>query len=157
MASLLPGAKLMPWFLSLHIMALVFWCGGLLLLPVLIRGLHKEGDPVLRPAELAAGRMAMPRFVFTCIATPAALLAIASGTAVFLLNNTLEVWLLLKLTLVAAIVVAHTLCGWLLLKAPGLSARRLLWSTTALLAAFVLLMTAVLWTVLSKPLSGLLP
>ena len=144
----------MVWFLTLHIMALVFWCGAQLFLPVLIRGLH-VGDALGRVA-LADESMGMPRFVFTRIATPAALVAIMSGTIVFLLNQTVELWLLLKLALVASLVVAHALSGWLLLLAPSLSTGQLGWRCHLLMLMSAVLMAAILWTVLAKPFRELL-
>ena len=100
------------WFLVLHITTLLFWCAALLYLPILIAGIHSERIAIREP-ENRYGSVA--RFLFTTIATPAALLAIMSGTVVFLLNRTTEVWLIAKLTLVTGLAVAHTLAGLLLL------------------------------------------
>lgn len=138
----------MLWLLVLHVIALLLWSAALLYLPALV-------------ASTAAGRTgfaAVPgehtsvaRFVCTHVATPAALVAILSGTLVFLLNAIVEVWLLAKLTLVTGVVVCHVLVGFLILRAENEGARPV--QPWCWLLAFVLcvLMTAIVWLVLAKP------
>lgn len=144
----------MLWFLILHIMALIIWCASLLYLPALIAGLHSEKIAIIEPYN-EYGSVA--RFAFTTIATPAALIAIISGTIVFLLNRTIEVWLIAKLTLVTGLVVSHTLVGLLLLHTQDRSSkpiRRWCWMLSGVLCA---LMGAIIWTVLAKPAAEVLP
>lgn len=144
----------MIWFLALHIAALVFWVAGLLLLPALIAGMDlRRGKPLVLRRE----NIGMPRLVFTRIATPAALLAITAGTCVFLLDVTLEVWLLLKLALVAGLVLTHTLAGLLILRAEHLTRGRLVLECRLLGAVTALLLLGILWTVLAKPFADILP
>ncbi len=144
----------MIWFLALHIAAMVFWCAGLLLLPTLSAGMDLRGG---KPLVLRREAIGMPRLVFTRIATPAALLAIIAGTVVFLLDYTLEVWLLLKLTLVTALVVTHALVGLLVLRAEKLSRGRLVLECRVLGIVTALLLMGIVWTVLAKPFADLLP
>lgn len=144
----------MIWFLALHIAALVLWSAALLLLPALIAGMDLRQGSTLVLRREAIG---MPRLVFTRIATPAALLAIGAGTLVFLLDYTLEVWLLLKLTLVTALVITHTLTGLLILRAENLSRQRLVLECRLISCVTALLLTAILWTVLAKPFADVLP
>lgn len=138
----------MLWFLVLHMIALLFWCASLIYLPALIAGIHRQQTEISEPYD-SYGSVA--RFVFTVIATPSALLAIASGTLVFLLNRTVEVWLIAKLTLVVGLVVSHTLVGLLLLHTQDRnhkSVRHWCWWLEALICTLI---TAILWVVLAKP------
>lgn len=132
----------MTWLLLLHIAALLCWCGSLLYLPALITS-HEQA--------FANGNFPVTRNVYTHLATPAALLAIVSGTALFLVEQLVAAWLVVKLTLVMGLVICHALTGWLILyveKAPrkrGLLLCLLLGSTAAAL------MVAIIWLVLAKP------
>lgn len=138
----------MLWALVLHIVTLLFWCAALLYLPTLI-----AGSPA-RQVALPASRYAhdsLSRYVFSHVATPAALLAILSGTAAFLFDRTTEIWLIIKLTLVTGLVVCHALAGLLILRlenSPGKSPQPWCW---LLSGALVALMTAIVSVVLAKP------
>jgi protoporphyrinogen IX oxidase len=138
----------MPWFLVLHIISLLFWCGALLYLPVLLAGMQ-AGNLQIRGATRSDD--SMPRFVFTHIATPAALLAIVFGTLVFLRHNIVEVWLVVKLTLVVGLVSCHALAGSLIKRFEDRREepiRLWCWSLQAALCGF---MVAITWIVLAKP------
>ena len=65
----------------------------------------------------------LSRFVFTRISTPAALAAIVAGTLVFLVDYTVDGWLVAKLTLVSLLAVAHTLAGLLILPSRAMGSR----------------------------------
>ena len=145
------------WVLTLHIAVMLLWCGTHLLLLVLLKGLHSHRGtdaPSLLELDNSA---ALPRWLFTRLTTPAALLAIMSGTGVFLLNHTIEAWLLLKLVLVTLLVIALTLTGLLLLSARELPAARVQRYCNALLVVSCSLMLSIVWTVLAKPQAELLP
>jgi len=100
-----------PWLKLFHITAVIVWCGALLYLPTAI-GALASARPVAAPA-----RQGLPRFVFTLVATPAALLAIGSGTLIFALHGPLALWLLAKLATVGLLVLGHGACGLLVLRA----------------------------------------
>lgn len=141
----------MIWFLSLHIAAMLVWCATLLYLPPLIAGNYAGAITVDRQSS---AHNSIARFIFTHIATPAALLAIIAGTVVFLINRTLEVWLIAKLTLVTALVIGHTLTGVLILRIEREEDALLTWRCWLLEALLVILMLLVLWLVLMKPTHG---
>lgn len=140
----------MPWLLMLHISALLFWFGTLLYLPTLLNGFARQ-DQVLEGGEVDNRLPVMPRQLFTWFATPAALLAIVSGTAVFLLHNIVAVWLIAKLTLVSGLVICHCLLGLLINAAHKGPVRRLSLCCWLLGAATAALVAGILWLVLAKP------
>ncbi|MDQ2076845.1 CopD family protein [Marinimicrobium sp. ABcell2] len=138
----------MLWFLVLHISALLFWCAALLYLPALIVGAANEQIEI---TETPYRQDSVARFVFTHIATPAALLAIIFGTLVFVVEPILDPWLIVKLTLVAGLVVAHASSGLLVLRLerqPDESQRLWCWVLGVVLCVLMLL---IVWIVLAKP------
>ena len=137
----------MVWFLALHIIALVFWCAALLYLPLVLA----TGNSADVAATTTTQQYTLERFVFTHIATPAALVAIIAGTAVFLVDRNTAPWLILKLALVAALVVGHTVTGFLIPRLEDTAERPgalRFWLLGVMLAG---LMAAIVWTVLAKP------
>jgi|SRR5690606_31660734 putative membrane protein len=135
-------------FLLLHIAALITWCASLLYLPALIAGLHTDQIQIVEPQQ-KYGLVA--RFLFTHIATPAALIAIISGSAVFLFNRTIEVWLIAKLTLVTGLVIAHAFTGLLLLHTQDRSTKPIRRWCWLLSGSCCVLIVAIIWVVLAKP------
>ncbi|MFY0664844.1 MAG: CopD family protein [Natronospirillum sp.] len=145
----------MVWFLLLHMAALLVWVSALLYLPIMV------GASPYRPPDIDQKPKpydSVSRFLFTQVATPAALVAIIAGTAVFLINRTVDTWLIIKLTLVTALVMAHTLAGVLVLREERLGKQRhTRIMSLILLVALCLLMTAIIWVVLAKPAMEWLP
>ncbi len=140
----------MLWLLVLHIVALLCWAAALLYLPALIAAVE-TGRAQISEAEAPLHHASLARFIHTHVATPAALVAIMSGTGIFLLERTAEVWLVAKLTLVTGIVLCHALTGVLILRAGrGTAGWTRLW-TWLLAVTLCLLMATVLWLVLAKP------
>ena len=138
----------MLWFLTLHIAALLFWLAGLLYLPILLSGVAKSRTEI---ADTPHKHSSVGRFLFTQIATPAALLAIAAGTVVFFLDGNTEPWLILKLALVTLLVACHAGCGLLVLRAEREAGGSLQpWSSLLLLAVSILTVL-IIWLVLAKP------
>lgn len=137
----------MLWFLILHIIALLFWCATLLYLPVLITVNGHGHIPLSAPKH----RGSMARFIFTNISSPAALVAIMAGTAVFLLNYTIDIWLVVKLTLVTGLVIVHTLVGLFLLYIDNHPEKPVTLWCWLLEIIFITLIGMILWIVLAKP------
>lgn len=138
----------MLWFLILHIVALLLWAAALLYMPLLLAagqaGIHDL------PGQ-RHGHESLLRFLFTRFATPVALLTIASGSAVFMLAELRELWMLVKLALVVGLVSCHALLGWLIIRhEAGLVAHTERWARLLLVTSLVL-MLMIVWLVLSKP------
>ena len=138
----------MPWLKLLHITAVILWCGALLYLPASIAS---AADGPRTAAVYAASQRQLLRGLFTLIATPAALVAIASGTAIFVFYGPLTLWLMAKLATVGLLVLAHASCGLLILRVERAQAqglKGLCWAVGATAMAAVL---AIAWLVLGKP------
>ncbi|WP_043528048.1 CopD family protein [Litchfieldella xinjiangensis] len=138
----------MPWLKLLHIVALLFWCATLVYMPALL--LQECGRQRNAPS-LQERAPPAPRMLFTYLATPSALLAIVSGTLLFLVYALFGGWLVVKLMAVMGMVFAHLACGWLILR---LEQGYMAWMNTvaAGLAVFApLCMLTVLTMVLAKP------
>ncbi|HWP19401.1 MAG TPA: CopD family protein [Burkholderiaceae bacterium] len=136
----------MPWLKFLHIVALVLWCASLLYLAAALVASTRS-----MPHDPAPGLPLRP--IFTLAATPAALFAIASGTAVFVADFTLGVWLVAKLTAVAGLVLVHAWCGVLTIRreqGDDVHAIRRRASTAGIAGLCLILL--ILWLVLAKPL-----
>lgn len=136
----------MPLLKLLHLAGLICWCGTLLYLPALIAAGTRRSDTLFYRDHAH-----LTRAVFTLVGTPAALIAIGSGTAIFLRDELVTAWLIAKLSAVAGLVLCHALCGVLVLRIerdPECSVRL---QSILIGVAIVLLMTATLWLVLAKP------
>lgn len=97
---------MITFFKSLHFTALLLWTAALLAMPIVLR----------RAGELASQQEfnAYRRTVFwgyVGAMTPAAVIAIASGTVLVFLRETFTVWFMVKLLGVGLMVVAHAWLG----------------------------------------------
>ena len=90
------------WLKILHIATLSVWCAGLVGLPLLYarRPVVAEGGPLF---ELQA----FTRFLFVTLVSPAAFLAIGSGTALIFLRETFTLWFAAKLLAVGVLALLH--------------------------------------------------
>lgn len=94
----------------LHIAAIVVWAAGLLYLP----GLFAR-HPAAADSEAEFKRLRhQTRLVYVGLMSPAAVIAVASGTVLVFLAVSLGGWMVLKLIAVAAMVLLHTYMGRLM-------------------------------------------
>ncbi|SDG55278.1 CopD family protein [Pseudomonas seleniipraecipitans] len=136
----------MPLLKLLHFTALILWCGALLYLPALIAASCRSAHVPDRP-----GHPEINRSVFTLVMTPAAIVAIGSGTALFLRDGTFGVWLIAKLTMVAVMVICHALLGLLILQCERHPRPVMQIACAALGGTTLCMVAATLWLVLAKP------
>ena len=129
-----------------HLAAIAIWSAGLLALPVLFwqRRALDLGDEMDRLHR-------MTRFVYVEIASPAAFVAIASGTALIFLQATFLEWFSAKMVLVAAMAMLHVVAGLVLARLFLPDGRFGPVSYVALSGAYIVLITAITWIVLAKP------
>lgn len=129
-----------------HLAAIAIWSAGLIVLPFMFRqrctlDVGWELDRLHR----------MTRFVYVGMASPAACVAIGSGTALIFLQATFQEWFSTKMVLVAAMVMLHVVAGLVLghlFLAGGRFSRV---SGVTLSSAYITLITAIIWIVLAKP------
>ncbi len=137
----------MPWMLLLHISTMLCWCGSLLYLPALIANITARTNQLEEPS-----RIKLPRTIFNQFVTPVALLAIVSGTIIFLQMHIIATWLLVKLTLVCGLVICHVMNGWMILTMEKTPGKPMPLTCLCLGVVSAILITTIIWLVLSKPL-----
>lgn len=138
------------WLKALHIAALSIWGGGLLALPGIMAREYRSvaGDA----GNLGAlWRHRVSRFAYDLIVSPAAVVAIGSGTALIFVTMPLEGWLFLKLAAVGGLVVVHMWVGRIIdqFEAPEQPPTPLI--STVLSTLAILFICLILWLVLQKP------
>lgn len=90
----------------LHIAALSIWCAGLVGLPLLLAK-HEAGD---EQEDYARLRM-LTHHAYIRVVTPAAVIAIALGTALIFMRGVFVPWMFAKLVLVGVLVLLHAWIG----------------------------------------------
>ena len=135
------------WLKSLHIAALVIWCGGLLTLPILLTQREAAGE---RGAEIDRLHT-FTRFAYIVLISPAAFLAIGSGTALILVREIFTVWLAIKLVFVGFLVFLHVWLGLLVLSVFKTEKHFRPWRAISGVVTITATLTGILWAVLAKP------
>jgi uncharacterized membrane protein len=130
----------------IHLATIAIWSGGLVVLPFLFwqRRALSSGPELDRLHRLT-------RFVFVEMCSPAAFIAIGSGTALIFLQTTFLEWFSLKMVLVGLLVMLHVAAALVLahLFEPGRSFGRI--ASVTLTGSYVILITSIIWVVLAKP------
>ncbi|GGA49541.1 CopD family protein [Pelagibacterium lentulum] len=130
----------------IHIAAIAIWSAGLICLPFVYQ---QRGDI---KTENDLHRMhAMVRFFYVVIVSPAAFIAIGSGTALIFVQQTFDAWFSVKLAFVGAMVVIHVISGLVILKVFEVSGRYPGWRYVAVTVITTLIVTAILVVVSGKP------
>lgn len=144
----------MIWVLIIHMMTLLIWAAAAIYTPVLLlqrcaASASEDDDDgfIHTPRDIDS----IARFVYTHIATPAAVISITAGSVVFLLNQSSHFWLVAKLTLVTLLCVAQAALGLLVIRVERGQFSWVAVSSRALLLIMLALMIAILWIVLGKP------
>ena len=93
-----------------HVIAIALWSAGLICLPFLyLQRRRLEGEALHRLHNFA-------RFFYVGLVSPAAFVAVASGTALIFVQATFEPWFSVKLALVGAMVIIHVMSGLMILR-----------------------------------------
>jgi putative membrane protein len=138
-----------PWLKLLHMGFVIVWCGALLYLPALIAAAAAPAPPSSR--DVHPQWSSLPRRVFVGLATPAALLAIVSGTLIFVSQGLLAPWLMFKLAGVGLLVLGHGACGVLVLRTERGQRGGVRFACHIVLISTVLCLLGIAWLVLRKP------
>lgn len=143
---------LIPYFKALHIGTLAIWCGGLFALPL-----------VLARHEIAVGQQDYARirrashYGYTLIVTPAAVIAIASGTVLIFLREVFVLWMFAKLVAVSALVLFHAWVGHVIVKVAETEGTHIPPEPVWPLVVLVTPVVVILFLVLGKPDLGGIP
>ena len=129
-----------------HLAAIALWSGGLIALPFLFwqRRTLEAGLDLDRLHRVA-------RLVYVELTSPAAFIAIASGTALIFLQATFAEWFSLKMLLVGIMAMLHVFAGLVLVQLFLPEGRFSRLSYVALTSAYIVVITAIIWVVLAKP------
>ena len=129
-----------------HLGAIAIWSGGLLALPFLFwqRGALGVGPELDRLHRIT-------RLVYVELTSPAAFIAIASGTALIFLQGTFAEWFSIKMVLVGLMAMLHVVAGLVMHQLFSPSGRFGRLSFVALASTYAVLITAIVWVVLAKP------
>ena len=136
----------MIWLKAIHITAIALWSAGLICLPGLyVQRAHVAGEAALnRLHELV-------RFLYVKLMSPAAFIAIGSGTALIFMRQTFEPWFGMKLLFVGLMAVLHTLTGLVVLRLFDEGEVYPVWRFVAVTIVTLAVVAAVLFLVLARP------
>lgn len=130
---------------AVHVATISLWAAGLLTLPFLLSQRRAVAGAALHRLH------ALTRFLYVKLVSPAAFVAILSGTALIFLQATFVEWFSAKLVFVGLMVVLHIVTGLAVVRvftrAHGLGAV----SATALTLGQLAAIGPILWLVLDKP------
>jgi uncharacterized membrane protein len=134
------------FFKFVHLAAIAVWSGGLIVLPFLFWQRRALG-----PGQDLDRLHRITRLVYVEMTSPAAFIAIASGTVLIFLQTTFVEWFSIKMVLVGLMAMLHVVAGLVLAEvfSPKGSFGRL--SYLALTCAYAMVIAGILWVVLAKP------
>lgn len=134
------------WLKFIHIAAISVWAAGLVSLP----GLYVQRARVAGDDQLFTLQRIV-RAAYVGLISPAAFLAVASGTALIFLRETFVPWFSAKLALVAVMVLLHALTGLVIIRLFREGEVYPVWRFAAVTGLTVLVVLAILVLVLAKP------
>lgn len=129
-----------------HIAALSIWCAGLVGLPLLLAR-HSSGDEHAAFSRLRT----ITHHAYVAVVTPAAVIAIALGTALIFLRGVFVPWMFAKLLLVGLLVIIHAWLGHITLRAGEGQGDYEAPGAAPFVVVSLLAMAAILLLVLGKP------
>lgn len=131
---------------AMHIAALLLWCSGLFALPLML----SKHEPQQTQSHFARLRK-LTDYNYRFVMTPAAVIAIAAGTALVFVRSVYEPWMFAKMAAVGLLVCLHTWQGWAVMRM-GETAGQARPPGVLLMTGFtVCVIGAVLLLVLGKP------
>lgn len=133
------------WLKFIHVATIALWSAGLIALPFLYRqrrGL--EGEALHR-------LHAFTRFFYVALVSPAAFVAIGSGTVLIFLMGTYEAWFSAKLLAVAMMTGIHIFSGLMILRLFEPGQYYPAWRFALIVPLTLLVIASILFLVLGKP------
>lgn len=135
-----------PLWKALHVAALSVWCGGLIILPLIL----SHHDPAVSQYDYRIIRRST-HITYTTVVTPAAVLTVIAGTWLIFLREAFVPWLFAKIGIVAALLALHTWIGHSIVKIAEEPGSHRAPSPYLTMAAVLACATAILLLVLGKP------
>lgn len=129
-----------------HIAAIALWAAGLICFPFL----NRQRNDVGHDADLHRLH-SMVRFFYVVILSPAAFVAIGTGTALIFQQQTFTAWFSLKLLLVGVLAAIHLFTGRFVLRLFDKEKRMSSWTYATVTTMTVAVVTAIVTVVLMKP------
>jgi putative membrane protein len=134
------------WLKVLHIAAISLWSASLICLP----SLYLQRAHV--PSQVSLHRLqALVRYLYVRVMSPAAFVAIASGTALIFVRQTWEPWFGMKLAFVGMMAVLHSLTGLVVIRLFDKGQIYPVWRFTAATIVTIAVVSGVLFFVLARP------
>lgn len=137
----------------IHFMAISIWVSGLISLPSLYvqRARVHNDDDRFRLQKIV-------RFSYVKILSPAAFIAVASGTTLIFLQSTYLSWFSAKLVLVAGLVLIHVLTGLVIIRLFDEGEVYPPWRFVTVTALSIIISVGIVYLALAKPeIPALLP
>ncbi|WP_246018382.1 CopD family protein [Pelagibacterium montanilacus] len=129
-----------------HITAISVWAAGLICMPFLFR---QRIDQI---EDRDLHRMhAMVRFLHIVIVSPAAFVAVGTGTALIFFQQTFDAWFTIKLFLVGLLAIIHVLTGLVILKLFKEAGRYPKWRYLMVTGMTTVVVACILVVVSAKP------
>lgn len=143
----------MVWLKFAHIMGIMIWSAGLVCLPGLyVQRANVASGPSLHQLQR------LVRFLYVAAISPAAFVAIGTGTALIFLRETWAPWFGAKLFFVGLMALIHILTGLVIIRLFDDGQIYPVWRFLFFTAVTVAIVAAILFLVLAKPdLAALLP
>jgi len=137
----------------LHFLAISIWVAGLVSLPSLyVQRAH------VQTAEDRFRLQKIVRFSYVKVLSPAAFIAVASGTTLIFLQSTYLSWFSAKLVLVALLVLLHVLTGLVIIRLFNEGEVYPAWRFVVVTAVSSILAIGIVYLALAKPeIPALLP
>ena len=143
---------IIPHLKVLHISMLALWCAGLFAMPLMLA----RHDPAIGQADYVRIRQAT-HYGYTFVITPAAILAIVSGTMLIFLREVFVTWMFAKLVFVALLVAFHAWVSYVLVAVVETEGPHTTPNPRLPLALLLVPILAILTLVLAKPDLGVIP
>jgi protoporphyrinogen IX oxidase len=136
---------MIAWLKAIHILALIVWCAGLLVLP----GLFAQRSRLdVRPAvELNR----FTRTLYIAVTSPAAFITVVAGTILLFMREAFTTWMMLKLLAVGLLVIFHMRAGYLILNVFEPEGHYAPWRRWVMTVATLAVIGAILMLILTKP------
>lgn len=132
-------------FKFLHVGAIALWSAGLIALPfVYVQRRGKKGNDLHSLHNFT-------RHFYIAVISPAAFVAIGSGTVLIFIEGTFVAWFSFKMLLVATMAIIHIFSGLVILRLFEAKGRYPLWRGVAVTSFTSLVVAGILALVLAKP------